>query len=359
DLSKIDEEKATEMLRYAIDNGLNYIDTAYPYHGKGMGAAGESEPFVAKALKDGYREKVKLATKLPTWLLQSKQDMDTIFAQQLERLQTDYIDYYLVHALNNSLWSVAKKYDFASFLDKVKKDGKIKYTGFSFHDDSVKLFKEIVDAYDWDFCQIQYNYMDENYQAGKEGFEYAVSKGMGIVVMEPLKGGSLAVNLPESAFETFKNADAEKTPAEWSLRWLWNNKDVCVVLSGMSTLEQVVENVRVAKDAHVNSLSENDLEAIKHVKSILTDKVKVDCTACGYCMPCPHGVDIPRNFSYYNDFFRFDDQKTKMNAKIMYSTILSEEEQAKACTECGVCVDHCPQGIPIPDKMKEVVETMI
>lgn len=354
--SKIDEEKATKMLRYAIDEGMNYIDTAYPYHGTGMTEPGQSEPFVGKVLRDGYREKVNVATKLPSWIVDTREDMDRILNDQLKRLEIDSIDFYLIHSLNEKLWRSMESLGVKDFLDCALKDGRIKNAGFSFHDDSVDLFKEIIDAYDWRFVQIQYNYLDEYYQAGRKGMEYAVSKGLGIIIMEPLKGGSLAENLPETAMETFEKQKSGVSPANWALNWLWNQRDVMVVLSGMSTMEQVEENIHIANESKADSLTNEELEAINKVKVILKNKVMVDCTACGYCMPCPHGVNIPRNFSYYNDFNRFDNPGVKTNAKVIYNRILSEKEKAKTCVECGECETHCPQNIAIIDKLKEVAK---
>ena len=247
DVTKIDEEKSEEMLKYAIDNGVNYIDTAYPYHGATV-LGGASEPFVGRVLASGYRDKVMLATKLPCWFIEKREDMDFFLNKQLKRLQTDHIDFYLVHALNSQYWSSMVPMGIKDFLDSARVDGRIRYAGFSFHDDSLDLFKEIVDAYNWDFCQIQYNYLDENYQAGKEGLEYAVEKGLGIVIMEPLKGGSLAVNMPDDAKKVFKSANPDRKPVDWALSWLWNQKDVHVVLSGMNALEQVVENIKLLKE---------------------------------------------------------------------------------------------------------------
>ncbi len=223
DVTKIDEEKSEQMLKYAIDNGVNYIDTAYPYHGATV-LGGASEPFVGRVLASGYRDKVMLATKLPCWFIEKREDMDIFLNKQLKRLQTDHIDFYLVHALNSKYWSSMVPMGIADFLDSARGDGRIRYAGFSFHDDSVDLFKEIVDAYNWDFCQIQYNYLDENYQAGKEGLEYAVEKGLGIVIMEPLKGGSLAVNMPDDAKKVFKSANPDRKPVDWALSWLWNQQ---------------------------------------------------------------------------------------------------------------------------------------
>lgn len=357
DITKIDEEKSEEMLRYAIDNGLNYIDTAYQYHGASI-IGGSSEPFVGRVLANGYRDKVMLATKLPCWFIEKREDMDFFLNKQLKRLQTDHIDFYLVHALNNTYWTSIAPKGIREFLDKAKQDGRIRYAGFSFHDDSMDLFKEIVDAYEWDFCQIQYNYLDENYQAGREGLEYAVSKDLGIIIMEPLKGGSLAVNMPDDANKVFNAANPDRKPVDWALSWLWNHKDVHVVLSGMNTLEQVVENINIAAGAEVGSMEKDEVAAVDRVKEIMHSKVKVDCTTCGYCMPCPHGVDIPRNFSYYNNYHRFDDDKIRTNTRIIYNAVLNEEQKAISCVECGTCEPLCPQNIPIIEKLKEVATTM-
>ncbi len=356
DPTQIDEEKAIAMIRYAIEHGVNYIDTAYPYHGTGMHGGGASEPFVAKALKDGYRERVKLATKLPSWLINSRSDMDRFLDEQLERLQTDHIDFYLLHSLGMRTWSKLKELGFADFLDKALQTGKIKHAGFSFHD-RLGLFKEIVDAYDWSFCQIQYNYLDEEYQAGTAGLQYAASKGLGVVVMEPLRGGKLAANLPQPVLDMLGRAAEKRTPAEWGLRWVWNHPEVSVVLSGMGTMEQVVENIKVAERAEAKSLTAPEIAMFKQIKDFFHEKTKVNCTACGYCMPCPHGVNIPACFSMYNDYSIFGESIERL--KFLYNFRLGEEGKASKCVECGLCESHCPQGIPIRaelKKLKELVE---
>ncbi|WP_368490871.1 aldo/keto reductase [Clostridium sp. BJN0013] len=345
DLSKIDEKKAMELVRYSIDKGVNYIDTAYPYHGTGMSKGGKSEPFVAKALKNGYRKKVKLATKLPSWLIKTRNDMDKYLNEQLERLETDYIDFYLVHSLNHRDWDRLKENGIDEFLDSAIKDGRIKYAGFSFHD-KLDLFKEIVDYYDWSFCQIQYNYLDENFQAGTEGLKYAAGKGLGVTIMEPLRGGKLVNNLPEKAKTTFSEATIKRTPSEWGLRWVWNHPEVSVVLSGMNSIDQVIENIKIANEAKENSLTEKELKIIDEVKNIIKGKVKVNCTACGYCMPCPSGVNIPGCFSSYNNHSMFEKDET-------YGFI-PPDQKASNCVECGKCETHCPQNIPIREKLKKV-----
>ncbi|SHN19944.1 aldo/keto reductase [Halanaerobium congolense] len=352
--TNIDEEKATKMLRYAIDNGVNYVDTAYPYHGTGFDKPGESEPFVARALKDGYREKVNLATKLPIWLVQTREDMDRLLEEQLERLETDKIDFYLLHSLDKSTWENLKKLGIEEFLDQAIEDGRIKYAGFSFHSD-VNSFKEIVDSYDWSFCQIQYNYLDENYQAGKEGLQYAADKGLGIVVMEPIRGGSLAGEMPEEIMKKWEEAPVKRTPAQWALRWVMNHPEVSVVLSGMTAMEHVKDNINTAQKGEANSLTEQEIELVNYAKKVFNDKMKINCTGCRYCMPCPQGVDIPYNFDIYNKAYLFNNLE---GAKRQYEMFLADEAKAVNCIECGICESHCPQDIPIRKELKNVREAL-
>ena len=345
DATKIDEKLATKIIRYAIDEGVNYIDTAYPYHGTGMGSSGQSEPFVGKVLKDGYREKVKIATKLPSWLIKTRADMDRYLNEQLERLETDTIDFYLVHAINNTLWENVKEAGIAEFLDQAIRDGRIRYAGFSFHDKQ-ESFDEIVDGYDWSFCQIQYNYLDEAFQAGRKGLNYAAQKGLGLTIMEPLRGGKLAENLPVAVQTAFKIANPEMTPAEWALRWIWNHPEVSVLLSGMNSMEQVAENIKIAQTATGNSFTDKENDVIERAKNIFRQRVKVNCTGCSYCMPCPAGVNIPGCFSFYNNYHMFGREE-------MYR-ILQPEQRASGCIECGQCETHCPQSISIREELKNV-----
>ncbi len=349
DPTNIDDEKAIPMLRYAIDAGVNYVDTAYPYHGTGFTQGGASEPFVARALKDGYRAKVKLATKLPSWLIKTRADMDKYLNEQLARLETDSIDVYLVHSLNSGTWPVLKEAGISGFLDQAIKDGRIKYAGFSFHDQG-GLFNEIVDYYDWSFCQIQYNYLDEDYQAGKKGLEYAAAKGLGVAIMEPLRGGNIT-NLPQAALAVLAQSEIKRTPAEWALRWVWNHPEASVVLSGMSTMEQVVENIKVAQAAEAHSLTARELGLIDEVKRIFQERIKVNCTACSYCMPCPAGIHIPNCFSAYNDHHVFDGTPA---ARQRYQIMTKLVAPASKCVECGKCESHCPQGIKIREELKHV-----
>ncbi|AIF51344.1 NADP-dependent oxidoreductase domain containing protein [Pelosinus sp. UFO1] len=356
DTTHIDENKAIKMIRHAIDEGVNYIDTAYPYHGKGMEHGGESEPFVAKALKDGYRERVKLATKLPSWLIKTRTDMDRYLNEQLERLQTDTIDFYLVHTLNATTWPILKEAGICDFLDQAIKDGRIKHAGFSFHE-RIGLFKEIVDYYDWSFCQIQYNYLDETYQAGKEGLEYAAKKGLGIAIMEPLRGGKIAENLPEDALTFFNQADNKRTPAEWALRWVWNHPEVSVALSGMTTMDHVTENIKITQDAQANSLTEKEIGIINQVKTLFKKRIKVNCTACAYCMPCPAGVNIPGCFTILNDYLiSGGTPELKDRFKHLYNFRVGAAAHASKCVDCGKCESHCPQGILIRQELNTVKE---
>ncbi|HOO32092.1 MAG TPA: aldo/keto reductase [Thermotogota bacterium] len=344
DPKKIIEEKAIEQVRHAIDRGVNYIDTAYPYHG------GMSEPVVAKALKDGYREKVFLATKLPSWLVKTREDMDKLLNEQLEKLQTDHIDFYLIHALNKGFWENLKKCDVFDFMDKVRKDGRVRHIGFSFHDE-LPLFKEIVDAYDWEFCQIQYNFMDENYQAGLEGLTYASDKGLGVVIMEPLRGGSLVRKIPEDIQAIWDKAEIRRSPAEWALKFIWDHREVSLILSGMNEMAQVDENIDSAEDSTPGMLTDKERVLISEARDVYLSRIKVNCTACKYCMPCPFGVDIPMNFSLYNDasiYLDYEGQKTT------YQNFFSKEQWASKCQECGACETHCPQHIKIRDRLKEV-----
>ena len=353
DPTKIDEKEAINMIRYSIDHGVNFIDTAYPYGGFDMYKGGQSEPIVAKALKDGYRERVKLSTKLPSWLIETRKDMDKYLNEQLERLETDAIDFYLIHGVTKTYWEKLKELGFEEFLDQAIADKKIKYAGFSFHD-RFEFFKEVVDHYDWSFCLIQYNYLDENYQAGKEGLEYAFNKGLGVATMEPLKGGQIAANIPDEIKDAFDQAVVKRTPAEWALRWVWNHSDVSVVLSGMNTMEDVKENLRIASDAQSNSLSTKELNVIDQAKQVFKDKLEIGCTGCGYCLPCPQGVDIPENFAKYNDYGLFGTPETKERFKFGYEMGLLNGERASACTECGACEEHCTQEIQIMKELKKV-----
>jgi len=351
---KIDEEKATRQVRYAIDHGINYIDTAWPYH------MGESELFLGRALAGGYREKVKLATKLPSWTIKNTDDMDRILNSQLERLRTDHIDYYLIHGLVGTLWDKMEKLEVLDFLDRAKADGRIINAGFSFHG-SIEDFKQIVDAYPWVFCQIQYNYLDEKNQAGTEGLEYAASKNLGIIVMEPLRGGKLTNPVPPEIQEIWNEAEIKRTPAEWGLRWVWNHPEVTVVLSGMNEEAHIEENLRIADEAYPNSLTEAELQLVKRVEQKYRELMKVGCTGCRYCLPCPSGVDIPGCFEIYDNFSLSGNER---EAKLMYAAkpggIIRGDVPgyASQCVQCGECVEKCPQHLDIPSLLEAVAEKL-
>ncbi len=348
DQSKIDTDKAVEMVRYAIDNGVNYLDTAYPYHG------GKSEAFCAEVMKDGYREKVNIATKSPVWEIKTPEDFDIKLNEQLNNLQVEQIDFYLLHALSQDLWDNAVKNEYKTFLDSAKKSGKIKYAGFSFHS-GLNTFKEIVDSYDWDFCQIQLNYIDENYQAGLAGLKYAHEKGLGVIIMEPLRGGMLAkAEQPREVEALWNSSGIKRTPAEWALKYLWNFEEVGLVLSGMNAMEQVTENIKTASESLPHSLTGREIEIIKKVKDYYKSKMLVDCTKCKYCMPCPTGVNIPENLWAYNHASLFND--TKRTDHII-NTWLKKEERASGCVQCGQCEEKCPQNIEIIKHLEIIADT--
>ena len=345
----IDEEKAQAMVDCAIQSGVNYFDTAYIYHSEVPFQAGMSELFLGRALKK-QRQKVQVATKLPSWFIGSRADMDRYLDQQLSRLQTSQIDFYLVHGLTGELWNKLSQLGITEFLDAAVADGRIKHAGFSFHDEAPR-FKPIVDAYDWSFCQIQYNFMDEDFQAGRAGLEYAAGKGLGVMVMEPLRGGGLTAQIPQDVQVVWNKAPVKRTPAEWALRFVWNRPEVSVVLSGMSELPQMEENIRIANQGLADSLTRGESALIQEAKAIYQARTRVNCTSCGYCMPCPSGVNIPANFLQLNTLSIYQDRAT---AEFFYFHILKEEQRAPRCEECGQCVELCPQHIPIPAMLKEV-----
>ncbi len=353
--SQINEPEAVRMIRHAIDNGVNYIDTAYPYHGTGFDRGGESEPLVGRSLRDGYRQRVQLATKLPSWLITCRTDFDKFLNDQLRRLETDHIDFYLVHAINKGFWKNLLQHDLFGFLDAALADGRIRHAGFSFHDD-LQLFKTVVDAYKWSFCQIQYNYVDENYQAGRAGLAYAAERGLGVVIMEPLRGGALAGKLPEAISKLFVESGFNRTPVDWALRWLFDDPRISVVLSGMSAMEQVVENLQVASAAAPASMTDNEKQVMNRAQAIFKERIKVPCTSCGYCMPCPSGVDIPKNFSMYNSLHLLD-ESFQNSLRFMYHAQVAESAKAGNCSKCGRCETHCPQHIKIISELEKVAAT--
>ena len=340
----VNESETCRMIRYAIDNGVNYIDTAYNYLNR------EGEIAVGKALADGYREKVFLTTKCPVWLLESPEDFDKYLSEQLQKLGTDYIDFYLLHSLNQASWNKAKNLELLDAMDNACKRGLIRYPGFSFHD-SFDVFCEIVDAYEWTLTLIHLNYVDDYYQAGLTGMKYAASKGLGVMVMEPLRGGKLANNVPRDVQAVWDRARVKRSPAEWGLRWVWNHPEVSCVLSGMSSMDQVIENVRIADLALPNSLTDDDLRLISEAKSIYKARIKIPCTECNYCVPCPNKVAIPNLLSIYNDFFTYD---SKDSFREHYEYLKKISAHPEACVECKKCEDLCPQHLPITHHLREV-----
>jgi len=341
----IDEEETARMIEYAIRYGVNYFDAAYNYHG------GKSEVVLGKILKP-HRDRVIIATKLPVFLVKERGDFDRFLDEQLRRLQTPCLDFYLLHGLNAKTWESSKGMDVLPFLDRAKSDGRVRHVGFSFHD-TLAVFKEIADAYDWTMCQIQYNYLDEQYQAGKEGLKYAASRGIGVAVMEPLRGGKLA-RVPPTVERLLDSSVEKRRPAEWGLRWAWNHSEVATVLSGMSTLDQVQENIRFAEEGRADSLSADDLAIVRRARKAYRRLLKVDCTGCAYCMPCSSGVNIPMNFSLYNDVMTFSDPTGVM----VYNAFMLPEQRASACVDCGECEEKCPQHIPIREELKKVHATL-
>ncbi|MCE5259092.1 MAG: aldo/keto reductase [Chloroflexi bacterium] len=337
---EINEPEAISMIRKAVDAGVNYVDTAYGYHG------GNSERVVGKALADGYRDKVYLATKLPVWLCNKPEDFDRLLNEQLERLHTDHIDFYLLHSLNKDSWHKVEPMGVIPWAEGALADGRIRHLGFSFHDD-LATFKSIVDYYDkWSFCQIQYNYLNETVQAGTEGLHYAAKRGMAVVVMEPLLGGRLA-NPPQQVQELWRTAAHKRTPVNWALQWLWNQPEVSLCLSGMSTMGQVEQNLTYADESGVGTLQAGELELVSSVRDRYNELCPVPCTACQYCMPCPNGVDIPGNFAIFNDGSMYNELEQSRNR---YAR-MQADKRASECIACRECESKCPQHIPISEWM--------
>jgi predicted aldo/keto reductase-like oxidoreductase len=346
DMNRIDEAKAIKLIRQAIDGGVTYVDTAWGYHG------GNSEALVAKALRDGYREKVQLATKLPVWLVEEHADFDKYLDLQLERLQTDHLDFYLMHALNAKTWKNIKEKDVFSFIEKIKKDGRAGLVGFSFHD-KYEIFEDIINAYDWDFCQIQYNILDEDYQAGLKGMKLAADKGMGIIIMEPLRGGGLTSNIPENIQEEWNKLEPRHSPADWALNWLWDQKEIGILLSGMTEPWHVEENIKAAARSGINTLTEDSKTQLMAIRDLYHERILVNCTQCAYCMPCPHGVNIPGCFQFLNQGSMLNNW---VEGKRLYNILVKDVQKASNCIACGECLEKCPQQIPIPQMMDVVVE---
>ena len=342
--SGIDYEKAEKEVLLAIEKGVNYFDTAYIYPG--------NEECLGWILEKNHcRDKVNIATKLPQYLLRSATAIDKTFREELSRLRTDYIDYYLMHMFTDyAEWVRLQNLGIEQWIARQKEEGRIRYIGFSYHGDT-EMFLKILDAYDWDFCQIQYNYLDEHTQAGNTGLQAAAKKGIPVIIMEPLRGGKL-VNLPEQAKQVLASHGKGYTPAELGLRWLWNQPEVTCVLSGMNSEEMVNENIRIASDAEPGHLTEEDMEIVARIRQIIRQREKVGCTGCRYCMPCPKGVDIPGNFHYYN--LMYMEKKSSARKEFARNMGLRKEPGfATQCVGCGLCEKHCPQHLPIRQKLKE------
>jgi len=344
DTKNIDQPEAIRMIRHGIDNGVNYVDTAYPYHG------GESEKLVGKALKDGYREKVRLATKMPSWLIEKYEDFDQYLDEQLEKLDTTHIDYYLLHGLNPGRWPLLKELGVFEWAEKAKKDGRIKHLGFSFHAE-YPVFEQIMeDSEHFTFCQIQLNYMDTEYQAGIKGMKLAAEKGLAVVVMEPIKGGKLSITPPQDVIDVWAKSEVKRTPADWALQWVWNLPEVSVVLSGMSEMKHVEENLVSASNSGPGTLKAYELALVEDAKEAYLGLGFIGCTACQYCMPCPSGVAIPEILGLYNEYYqsgRSDDIKTK------YWEEITPETHGSNCIRCAACEEQCPQTLPIMSLMRE------
>jgi len=343
DSQVIDREEAVRMLRRAIDAGVNYVDTAYGYHG------GESEILTGIGLKDGYRSRVMLTTKLPQWLVEKYSDMDRLLDEQLKKLDVSYLDFYLLHALNGNAFDKLKRLNYGKFLEKAKSDGRIRRAGFSFHDGK-DAFLRIIDDYDWDMAQIQFNYLDDTAQATLDGLLYAQEKGIPIVVMEPLRGGALA-NPPEDIKEMIDGNPKGWSPVEWAFRYVGDFQNVATVLSGMTTMEQVEDNLRIFENVRINGLQDEDKAFLTALKQRYLSRIKVGCTACGYCQPCPQGIQIPRIFEAYNEAYMLNRPDS---LKWNYGGIIRDGADGSLCVACGQCESACPQGLPIISLLQQI-----
>jgi predicted aldo/keto reductase-like oxidoreductase len=341
--ANINEKEALRIIHHAIDNGLNYLDSAYRYH------SGQSEIVLGKALKGGYRDKVRVATKCPMPMVKTAEDYTKLLDEQLTKLDVDYLDFYLFHGLGKSTWDLVVEQDILSKAEAAQKAGKIRYIGFSFHD-SYEVFEQIVTGYDkWDMCQIQYNIIDEETQAGRKGVELAASRGLGVVVMEPLRGGKLGTPIKEVS-ALMKEAGYQGTMADLAFRWLWNQPEVTVALSGMTTMEQVQENLQSAQNAQPNALSEKEMQLIKEIRAAYGARTGIPCTSCGYCLPCPQSIPIPRTLGFYNEGLIYDYYEESKRVYAIFGG------NADKCVQCKECEAKCPQSIPISEWMTKINE---
>ena len=349
---EIIESEASEMLTYGIENGINIIDTAYPYHSKTLDGSGESETFVGEFLKENnYREDILLSTKSPSWAIEKKEDFDFYLDEQLKKLQTDYIDIYLLHSLTVPDWEKVKGLDVLDFLDDCLTTGKVKHVGFSSHIE-VDYLIEIIDEYPkWEVVMTQMNYLDEYYQSGVMGLDYLKDTNIGSMIMEPLRGGRLVQNIPKEVQTLWDSADVKRTPVEWALQYLWNRDDVDCVLSGMTSLNQVKENIEIAN--RIDEISENDHELIREVARTYKTFLGNNCTRCGYCMPCPHGVDIINCLTEYNIAHMLNDPKA---SAMQYFSLIDDDSRADSCVQCMECIPFCTQMLDIPEELVKVHE---
>ena len=343
DMTRIDEERADRLIRSGIARGVTYLDTAYSYHG------GNSERLVGRILASGLRDQVQLATKLPTWLIETEADFERYLDEQLRKLRTDRIEYYMFHGLSDERWDLVSRLRGLDAFERAKADGRIRHIGFSFHG-SPDAFSTIVDAYDWDFCQIQYNFVDEEFQAGTAGLGRAAGRGIGVFVMEPLRGGALASAGPKEVAAVWARHPEKRSPAAWALRWVWNHPDVVMALSGMNAPEQLDENIAAAESASAGSMTAGELALVAEVRGIFRSKMRVGCTTCGYCMPCPNGVAIPDVFTSYNTSAMFDARQFASAGYLGW--IVANGHGADRCANCGACEPKCPQQIPIQEMLE-------
>ena len=349
-MGKPDIDKAEKEIMTAYQQGVNYFDTAYIYPG--------SEALLGEVLeKNRIREKVYIATKLPHYLIKNEADFERIFQEELKRLRTDYIDYYFMHMLSDTeAWERLCLLGIEAWITRKKETGQIRQIGFSYHGNS-EMFCKLVDCYSWDFCMIQYNYLDENSQAGKRGLRYANQKQLPVMIMEPLRGGRLANRLPKEARRIFSEYEKQYSPAQWAFRWLWNQPEVTVVLSGMNSIEMVLENTKTASEAQVGDLTEEDFQMLEQVVTVINRNIKIGCTGCGYCVPCPKNVDIPGVFSAYNR--RYTEGKFHgLKDYFMCTSLRKNYTGASLCIGCGKCEKHCPQGLPIRQTLQTVTKEM-
>ncbi|MFO8145615.1 MAG: aldo/keto reductase [Candidatus Syntrophosphaera sp.] len=344
--NKPDEGKSLEMMHYALEKGINYFDTAWGYH------EGHSEPLLGRFVDQVDRDKMYIATKLPCWLVKKESDIMDFLEKQLDRLQTDHIDYYLLHSLNKHTWKEMRRLKVLDVLSKARADGKIRHIGFSFHD-KYEIFKRILDHYDWDFCQFMLNYLDTRYQAGMTGYKNALAKGLGIISMEPLRGGKLVQIIPPSVKSLWEKSEYEWTPVQRALNWVWNLKGCTVLLSGMSNMDQLKENIELAGKAKPGMLSERELKLYNQVRLEYLRRIPIPCSECRYCLPCPHKVAIPGVFGHYNEAIMFENRERHLQE---YKAWIPEESRADKCVDCGECLSKCPQHIDIPKRMKEVAQ---